>query len=252
MDPATITAFASAAGTASDILGGIFGGGLSERKQMALQAQYNREVMQNQLQWRATDAEKAGISKVFAMGAPATSFAPSSNFTGGDKFFSAASSAGHGIARAAEAYSDSKQRKVLFDQESRMNELKIKNAEIANATAASDLALRSSAKTIPVNDSRDMLIDGQGDVLKKPSEYTSSRSGNHSMEAARPAPAVKEFINADGSISRWPSKDAKASIEDSMYEWEHMYRNRFVPFWKGQGRAIRHAWDNTWWNPSYR
>lgn len=232
VEPTTIAAI-SAGGdflSGAGAFGSLFGGrGLSERKQMALQAQYNREVMQNQLQWRAADAEKAGISKVFAMGAPATSFAPSSNFNGGN-IFDNMSAMGQGINRAVDAYSGRKERAILFEQERKMNDLKIKNAEISNALAASDLATRRTGSTVPINSNGSLLIEGQGDVSRVPSEITASRRPGIHTEAAGPAPAVKEFVNRDGTVSIWPSKDAKNSIEDSVYEWEHMYRNRFIPW----------------------
>lgn len=67
-------------------VGSIAGGLLSNKankKAAAENVKTQKEFAQNSLQWKAADAEKAGISKVFAMGAPTTSFAPSnvgSNF----------------------------------------------------------------------------------------------------------------------------------------------------------------------------
>lgn len=209
-------------------LGGLFGGGgLSARKSAALEAQYNREVMQNQIQWRTADAKAAGVHPIYALGAPAVSFAPSVA-GGNDSAVQRISEAGQGISRAAQAFSDSKQRRILFDQEVRMNDLKIKDAEIALQKSASDMAMARTGATVPMNGS------GAG-ILVKPSETTFTRKGDRSLERAGPAPAVKEFVNRDGSVTIWPSADAKQAIEDSMYEWEHMYRNRFVPFWKQKG-----------------
>lgn len=67
-------------------VGSIAGGLLTNsanKKAAKENVQNQKEFAQNSLQWKAADAEKAGISKVFAMGAPTTSFAPSnvgSNF----------------------------------------------------------------------------------------------------------------------------------------------------------------------------
>lgn len=227
-------------------VGGLFGGGgLSERKQMALQAQYNREVMQNQLQWRAEDAKKAGISKQYAMGAPAASFAPSSTFNN-DNFFDKVQSMGAGISRAADAYADSKQRNIMFDQERRLNELKIQNAEIANATAASDLAVRRTGVPPAYNSDRDLHIPGQGNVLKTPSRQPSHNPSNRGLEAGVP-PAVKAFVNLDGSTTMLPSPEAAEAMEDNfVYQLEHFLRNRVIaPLTWGLGRAA----DRT--NPRY-
>lgn len=72
----------------------LFGGSQADKaakRQEALQ----REFAQNAIQWKAADAEKAGISKVFAMGAPTVSYSPVST---GDSGISAAGAAlGKGI-----------------------------------------------------------------------------------------------------------------------------------------------------------
>lgn len=235
LDLAGAGAFLQGAGALGSLFGG---GGLSARKSAALQAQYNRETMQNQLQWRAADAEKAGISKHWAMGAPVASFSPSIS-GGGDSAIQRISDAGQSIGRAAQAYSDSRSRKILFDQEVRMNELKIKDAEISLQKNASDLAVSSSGRPPALNG-----------VLTKPSETTYTRTGDISMERAPPAPAVKEFVNRDGTVSIWPSADAKQAIEDSLYEYEHMYRNRIVPSLRRHGASISRAWRKAWWNPN--
>lgn len=62
-------------------IGGLAGGLLGNKSQKdanKANAAAQREFAQNSIQWKAADAEKAGISKVFAMGAPTTSFSPSS------------------------------------------------------------------------------------------------------------------------------------------------------------------------------
>jgi hypothetical protein len=229
-----IAAGASALSAISSVFGG---GGLSERKAAALEFDYQKRLAEERPAWLVEGAKRAGISPLVAMGMQPTN-APAVQAFGKDNFFSKVGEMGQGISRAAEAYSDSKQRASLFEQESRMNELKIKNAEIQNAMAASDLALRRTGKTVPINDTSSQLIAGQGDVQKNPSEYTASRRGNPSLEAAPPAPAVKEFIMSDGTRVLWPSKDAKNAIEDSPYEYEHMYRNRILPWFRSKRSAL--------------
>lgn len=194
---------------------------LSERQQMAAQSGYNEYTLRNSLQWRAEDAQKAGISKLYGIGAPAVSFQPSSNFNGVQ---------GQSIGRAYEAYADRKERNLIFQQEARLNEEKIKSAQIANDLAASDLAVRRSGATVPISGRSGLFVDGQGDVSRQASQYTAAHKGRDYREKAPPSPAVKEFVNADGTVSLWPSQDAKNAIEDSPYEYEHMYRNRILPW----------------------
>lgn len=229
-------------------LGGLFGGGgLSDRKSMALQYEYqtraNKEVLQNQLQWKTQDAKAAGIHPLYAIGAPSVSFSPSFSGIGsggGDSAMSRISQAGQGISRAVNAYADGPMRRRIMEQEVEMNDINIKDAQVRLAKNASDLAITQSGATPGLNGPFTSFV---------PSENTHTRRFDSATEANKPAPATKEFYNRDGSITVWPSKDAKAATEDSMYEWEHAYRNRFVPYWRSQGDSVRRAWNNVWWNP---
>lgn len=225
-------------------LGGLFGDkGLSPRMQAATEAAYNREVMQNQIQWKVDDARKAGVHPLAALGTNTVSWSPSmSGGGGGDTAIQRISEAGQGIGRAASAFADSRMKKILFEQEVRMNELKIKDAEVSLQKNASANALATAPGSPPA-------LNG-ADISFIPSQNTRTRRDDAATEANFPAPATKEFINRDGSVTVWPSNDAKQAIEDSMYEWEHMYRNRFAPFFRDQGRSVRRAWDNVWWNPN--
>jgi hypothetical protein len=227
MDPASIAAFGSLLSGAG-ALGGLFGKKNSAAKQAALEYEYAMKYDHEKWANISEGAKKAGISPLFAIGAPATSFQPSMAFNdGGNKYADAA----QGLGRAMDAYGDSKQRSILFEQEARMNELKIQNAEIANATAASDLALRRTAATVPMNPDGAMLIPGQGNSIGfKPSETVASMRGNRGIEAAPTSPAAKYFTHADGARSLYPSPQIAESIEDNIiYQMEHFYRNRIAP-----------------------
>lgn len=85
-------------GAVGSIAGGILGNKSAEKAAKRNEA-VQREFAQNSLQWKSADAEKAGISKVFAMGAPTQSFTPSS--VGGN--FDFLGSAGQNIGRAISA-----------------------------------------------------------------------------------------------------------------------------------------------------
>lgn len=85
-------------GAVGSIAGGLLGND-SAKKAAKQNYKHQKEFAQNSLQWKAEDAQKAGISKVFAMGAPTASFTPSS--VGGN--FDFLGGAGQNIGRAMAA-----------------------------------------------------------------------------------------------------------------------------------------------------
>lgn len=89
---------AEALGAIGSIAGGLLGNKSAE-KAAKQNIETQKEFAKNSLSWKAADAERAGISKVFAMGAPTASFTPSS--VGGN--FDFLGSAGQNIGRAMEA-----------------------------------------------------------------------------------------------------------------------------------------------------
>jgi len=225
-------------------LGSVFGGGgLSARKAAAYQHEYNKRMAEyvgsNSIQWRVNDAKRAGVHPLYALGAP--SISPPSSHVGSDanSLGDRLSQAGQGISRAINAYSDRKDRARFIQQNDKLNNLKIQNAELQNARLAAETELIRHAATKPISNPSDLVVDGQGDahptpsdvgiVTVDPSRRTSTFKGKPSTEAAV-SPANKAFQNADGSITIWPSKDAKDSIEDTWYEYEHIWRNRIKPW----------------------
>lgn len=196
---------------------GLFGGGdISSRAAAANDAAYNREVMQNQVQWKVEDAKKAGVHPLYALGAPSVSWSPSTA-GGGPSTIQRVADAGQGIARAASAYGDSNMRRKLFEQEVRMNELKIKDAEISLAKNASVGAMNTSGATVPINSSDSHSIPGQGNAI--------------GVSNRIPLPASTKYVSRTGSVEHYPSKEVAEAIEDNMlYQAEHFYRNRIAPF----------------------
>lgn len=85
-------------GAVGSIAGGLLGN-KAAKKQAQRDYQNQKEFAQNTIQWKAQDAEKAGISKVYAMGAPTASFSPSS--VGSN--FNFLESAGQNIGRAIQS-----------------------------------------------------------------------------------------------------------------------------------------------------
>jgi hypothetical protein len=212
-------------------VGGLFGGGgLSSRKAMALQAQYNREVMQNQLQWRKQDAEAAGIHPLYAMGAPTTSFAPSVVGDDGPNLGDKLMHVGQNVSRAANAFSNKKAEAIELEQRHRLNEATIQGQELSNQKTASEIALMTQPGH-PPGIGNGNIIAGQGNgIISIPSEYVPSRRNRIGTEAAPPSPAGKEFVYDGGTTLSYPSEKIKNSIEDVLpYEIEHYFLNRVAP-----------------------
>lgn len=174
-----------------------------------------KEFAQNGIRWRVDDAKAAGIHPLYAMGAQPMSFSPS--YVSGDSLANGFMQSGSELGRAIDAGRTAPER-----TQARLEALSVERAELENDLLRSQIAKINQPGHPP-------SLPSVGDVSSVPSEYVSSRLGVPSLEAAPPNPANKEFINADGTISLWPSNEAKQAIEDSPYEWEHIYRNRFIP-----------------------
>lgn len=95
-------------GAVGSVASGILGNKSAEKANKAQAAArqediaLQREFAQNSLQWKAADAEKAGISKQYAMGAPGTSYSPVGLGSTASNF-GFLESAGQNVGRAMEA-----------------------------------------------------------------------------------------------------------------------------------------------------
>lgn len=235
------------------LIGGVLGGGLDENRQenqqqaVNVQSQANfeqnvalqKEFAQQGVRWRVEDARAAGISPLTALGAQPVSFSPThadfagpspdNDFDMGQNVWSSINSTRTADERAAAAT-----RALLMER-----------GQLENDLLRSQIAL-TQAQASPPGPGSNYLVDGQtqsGLVSVVPSKRTSAFPGVDHTEAAI-SPANKLFRNADGSIVIWPSADAKQSIEDTPYEWEHLWRNRIVPWMTGAPERFRHRVSN--------
>lgn len=210
-----------------DIVGGFLGARSAENAKdanvamSAADRDFQREMATQGIRYRVADARAAGISPLAAMGAQLISPSPTAIGVQPDNSWAnAASSMGQNIDRALSATSTKNER--LLDLQIRRGELE--NDLLDSQVRGSRLAVvRQAGNSPPFPSSADTSR-----VVVDPSRRTSTAVGEPSFEAAV-SPANKVFRNLDGSYSIWPSKDAKESIEDSLYEYEHMYRNRLRP-----------------------
>lgn len=235
---------------AGDLIGGVLGARSAENAKdanvamSAADREWQKEMATQGIRYRVADARSAGISPLAAMGAQLIQPSPTAIGVSSDNSWAnAASSMGQNLERAFNATSTGPDR---------MHLLQLENAQLQNdylraQIAASNVATRNQAG-VPPGLPSPSYNRGAGLEEVVPSKRTSSMRANSAREAAI-SPATKSFINEDGSVSVWPSADAKQSIEDSLYEYEHMYRNRLRPYLLEHGRSFRRAWEKTWWNP---
>lgn len=199
-------------------------------------ADLQREFAQKGIRWRVEDAKAAGIHPLVAVGAQTHSASPS--YVDGTDYNQKSKSEkwadfGNTIDRAIGATMTEGERlkqRLLLAQ--------IRGQEIENDRKASELA----TTTQPGNPPAFPSMGDSGNVQVDASRRTSTMPGVPSLEAAI-SPATKAFINRDGTISIWPSKDAKESTEDSWYEYEHMYRNRLLPYLSDKWESAKGYWD---------
>lgn len=222
MDFSSIISGLSGGGTLLSGLGSAlsaFGFGGSNRKDaanaMSAQLAYANRWAEEEIQSKVRGAEKAGLHPLAVLGMPSSSF--NAPIVGGDSGMDL-ERAGQGVARAADAFSDSRMRSKLFEQEVRLNEAKIQSVELANAASASDLAVRSAGATVPVQNPSDLLIGGQGNAAIGVTNRV-------------PLPATTKYVSRTGSLEHYPSQEVAEAIEDNpIYQVEHFYRNRIAPF----------------------
>lgn len=150
MDPITTSALISAG---SSILGGLFGSSDNKKAAKAQaeaderNAALQREFAQNAIQWKVADAEKAGIHKLYALGAqtnPGMASYMSPQLPVSNPMGNAIADAGNGLARAATAGQTTMQR-----LQERLLETQIDGQEIENAAKRSTMALKGGAQITP-------------------------------------------------------------------------------------------------------
>lgn len=207
-----------------NIVGGLLGQD-AEEDAAAANANLQREFAQSGIQWKVADAKKAGIHPLYALGAQTIAASPS--YVGGNSLGQGISDMGQNIGRAVEANLTASERsrsKILED-------LVLEKAALENDLLRSQITTVNRAITPPYPSG-----SISGDIRFDPSVNVSSRRDDASREANRPAPSIKEFVMPDGSVISWPSPDAKQAIEDSLYEYEHMYETRYKP-WAARSNA---------------
>jgi len=198
-------------------------------------AALQREFAQSGIQWKVSDAKKAGIHPLVAMGAQTHSASPVA--LGADH--SGITAGGQDISRAIQtaANAPSKRRQLYT---AKVMELDLRNRELQNDLLASQIAKNTQAGQIPRTGISDgpMLVDGQPDagglplpggrVLTRPMRREASHSTNKFQEAG----AVTDigYARTKGGYAPVMSRDIKERLDDDLLGvlWWNM-RNRVLP-----------------------
>lgn len=206
----------------ASLLGG-FMGSKNADKQAALQ----KEFAQNQLQWKAADAEKAGISKIFAMGAPTMSYSPVS--TGDYGISSAGKILGEGIEGQQSGRGTTTGGKItgIAGEVARaqLEGLRIDN-DIKRATLASKVALATQPGAGGVLD-HDVTIGPEGAELKRqlvPGSPGAPQKGYGTI------PEVDMYRTPTGWAPAPPQNLSEVHENNALMRWQWMARNQLLPF----------------------
>lgn len=214
-------------GAGSSLLGGLLNRG-QQSKQMAMQ----KEFAQKGIQWRAADAEKAGISKLYALGANTTSYAPVSVGGGmGD----ALSTAGQNIGRAVDATASPAGRAGHLATEmaaTQLEGLKIDN-DIKRADLLSRTNLRNQPGTPPalLNSETTPLVPGQGNsAIKLERKLQPARVGSGDPHVSvGVSPEIDMYRTRHGFTPEVPSELGEAQESQPLAAFQWFLRNKILP-----------------------
>lgn len=216
------------------MLGALIGAGASlagaainksnAEKQTALQKQF----AQNTIQWKAADAEKAGISKLYALGANTTSYAPVS--VGG--IGGGVADAGQNIGRAISATQSPLGRAGVLATEiaqTQLEGLKVDN-DIKREELLSKLATRTQAGQPPaiLDSETTPVVPGQGNAGIKLRKNLSP-AGEYPHKSFGVSPEVDMWRTKYGFTPEVPETLGEAQESQPMAAAQWFMRNKMMP-----------------------
>lgn len=199
---------------------------LNVGKQSAMQEKFAK----NAIQWKAADAEKAGISKLYALGANTTSYSPVS--VGG--IGGGIADAGQNIGRAISATQSPLGRAGVLATEiaqTQLEGLKVDN-DIKREELLSKLATRTQAGQPPaVLDSETTpVVPGQGNsAIKLRVEKRLSPAGEYPHKSFGVSPEVDMYRTKYGYSPEVPEALGEAQESQPMAAAQWFMRNKLMP-----------------------
>lgn len=208
-------------------------------------AEMQLKFAKNALQWKAKDAEKAGISKVFAMGAPAQSFTPSS--VGSTSSYDFLGSAGQNIGRAMEAGMSNPQRVDALTKTAQAIQLEglsldndIKRAQLTSIVRTNSQPGMASGVPGPNTIS---FMPGQGNGAQGEMNVSTKLDTANPLEPSTVPGTTPEVMltrtNQGGYAPALPPalQEAYESM-GTLPSMQWQYRNLLRPWWSDQARPI--------------
>lgn len=189
-------------------------------------AKSQKEFAQNALTWKAADAERAGISKYFAMGAPTANFAPSSigaDFSGMGQAIDKAIGQG-----SAGSTTTGKAGGIAASiANAQLDGLRIDN-DIKRADLAAKLNIATQPGAGHVLD-RDVVMGPEGFKLKKEVAPAGFGEGNKTFGVS---PEVDMYRAKGGYyIPTPPQQLSEVHENNAVMRWQWMMRNQLAPYY---------------------
>lgn len=213
---------------------GNIAGGLFNSKQQ-------EKFAKNSFGWKLEDAERHGVSKYFAAGAPTSNFAPVSFGDVGAVGRSIDAQLGQGGAHSTTTGKVSGISQSI--QAAQLDGLKLDN-DIKRAELASKLKLATQPGAGGVLD-RDVSLGPEGATLKKEIAPSSPGTPQRSFGVT---PEVDLYRTHSGYAPTPPQQLAEVHENNALMRWQWMIRNQVLPFYSDEyatppGQApAGHAW----------
>lgn len=214
------------------------------------QEKLQKEFAQNSISWKAADAERAGISKVFAVGAPATSYSPVSIGSAGSDLGNAANKAASAISGQGGPGSTTTGKVSGLSAEiqaAQLDGLKVDNA-IKRAELASKVSIATQPGAGHVMD-RDTVQGPEGVKFEK----KIAPAGNEPQKEFGTSPEVSMYRTKHGYAPQIPQQLQEAFESDMLSRWQWNLRNKILP---GMGQGMQDTYGTRpyppgpgqWWD----
>lgn len=205
--PPDLAIFGSIIGAAAGLIGSKIAGDNAEDAANSANRQ-SKEVLQNQIQWKVKDAEKAGLHPLAALGMSPANYSPVVVGGSDQGATDAINTMGQGVQRAVQAYQSKEQRQLEMASAS----LSLENQQLQNERLRSEIALMQPGS--PPGMAANPYMSGQGDsdTLKVPKEFIAGTSG---LEVGERQGLQKMFFPGIGPV-RTKSEALGEAMEDSL------------------------------------
>lgn len=225
-------------------------GGLLNRDAQKEQMKLQKTFAQKGIQWKAADAEKAGISKLYALGANTTAYSPVSVGGGmGD----ALQSAGQNIGRAIDATASPLGRAGHLATE--LAETQLEGAKIDNDIKRADLLSRSITRNQPgtppaiLNSETTPLVPGQGNAaIKLERKLQPGRDDPNQHASVGMNPEIDWYRSLHGYVPQVPAELGEAQESQPLAAAQWFIRNQILPAFSERHRTYPYdAPPNHYW-----